>query len=138
MIFIRDYEETLKRLGTEYFIHNLQSVPNLMSWVRDNGKDLGEPHHPMKLVAADNSLTMIMQSEIDDESLNDVIRNLGLRWSIKDNSADINKKLDDTTKRLVYCFLKEYARTLRNVGGDELLEDQWVFDEMDDLGFFKE
>jgi hypothetical protein len=37
-----------------------------------------------------------------------------------------------------YCFLKEYARSLKDVSGDELLEDGWTIKAMDKLGFFRE
>ncbi len=139
MIYIKDYENELRNLGIEYFIHDLQYVPDLMSWAKENNQDLGEPHHPMKLIdKSGNGLTMVMQSEISDEMLNDVIKNLSIRWSLQNNTTDIDKKLNSTKKRLVFCFLKECARTMKDVGGDNLVEDKWVFNEMENLDFFNE
>jgi hypothetical protein len=93
----------------------------------------------MKLVAkTDDKLSMIVQSEISDEMLSAVIKNLSMRWSVKDNVTEIDKKFSNIKKRLAYCFLKEYARALKKVDGGEIAEDEWVFDEMEYLGFFKE
>lgn len=139
MILIKDYENLLKNLGIEYFIRDTQCVPDIMLWAKENDQDLSEPHYPMKLIASSgDGLTMVMQSEIDDEMLDDIIKNLSIRWSLRDNVTDIEKKLNSTKKRIVFCYLKERARTMKDVGGDDLVEDQWVFDEMDSLDFFKE
>ena len=93
----------------------------------------------MKLVTeTDDALTMVVQSDVSEEHLDDVVRNLGVRWSVRDNVSDLEKKLNSTKKRLAYCFLKEYARSLQKFEGDEILEDEWVLDEMDYLGYFRE
>jgi hypothetical protein len=139
MVDLRDYEVLLVNLGGQYFVKDIQFVPDLMTWVRENDLDLDEPFSPMKLLAnSDNTLSMILQREISDDMLNNVIKNLGIRWSLRDNVTDIDSKLNSIKKKLVYCYLKERARTMKDVGGDEQVEDQWVFDEMETLGFFKE
>jgi hypothetical protein len=81
---------------------------------------------------------MVVQKEVKDEMINDVIKDLGIRWSLRDNVTDMDTKLNNVKKRLVFCYLKERARTMKDVGGDEQVEDQWVIDEMEPLGFFKE
>jgi hypothetical protein len=139
MVDLRDYKTLLVNLGGQYFVKDIQFVPDLMTWVRENDQDLDEPYSPMKLSAnPDNTLSMILQRKISDDMLNNVIKNLGIRWSLRDNVTDIDSKLNSIKKRLVYCYLKERARTMRDVGGDEQVEDQWVLDEMETLGFFKE
>lgn len=139
MISMKDYEGDLTNLGNEYFINQLHLVPDIVTWARENNQNLGEPHMPMKLIARpDNSLVMIVQSKISEEMLSDVIKNLSMRWSVKDNVTDMEKRLNSTKKRLAYCFLKEYARSTEKVEGDELSEDEWVIEEMEYLGFFEE
>jgi len=138
MIPLKDYEVALKNLGKEYFIHNLKYVQDIKSWAKENSTELSEPHQLMKLVAATgDKLTMVMQSDIRNEVLDDVIKNLGVRWSIKDNTVNMEMKLNSLKKRIVYCFLKEYARSIRRIG-EELAQDDWVLTEMETLGFFKE
>lgn len=139
MIDIKLYEDILINLGGQYLIKDIQFVPDLMSWSKENNHDLREPYSPMKLVATQqDTLTMVMQKKIDDDMLNDVIKNLSIRWSLRDNVTDIDKTLNSIKKRLVFCFLKERAITMKDIGGDEQVEDQWVLDEMATLNFFKE
>jgi hypothetical protein len=139
MVNVRDYEDMLRDLGRDYFIEELQFVPDIVSWAKENNRDLSEPHLPMKLIVkSEDSLSMVIQEHIHDEILADVIKNLGIRWSVRDNVTDIDQKFNSLKKRLAYCFLKEYAMALDKTGGDGLSEDEWVAEEMEYLGFFKE
>ena len=93
-----------------------------MSWSKENKVDLSEPYQPMKLMTTqDNVLKMVIQSEVSEEMLDGVITNLAIRWSLRNNIADPSAKLNSVKKRLVFCFLKECAGTVKNIGGDELL-----------------
>jgi hypothetical protein len=139
MVYLSEFKDILINLGGQYFVKDLQFVPDIMSWAKEKNKDLGEPCSPMKLVAGpENKLTMVVQKEVSDEMLNNIIKNLSVRWSLRDNVTDIDNKLDNTKKRLAFCYLKERARSMKDVGGDEQVEDQWVIDEMEALDFFKE
>jgi hypothetical protein len=44
--------------------------------------------------------------------------------------------LDTDKKKLAYLFLSEYATSLPDLQ-DELLADNWVFGELERLGYFK-
>ena len=138
MILAEDYESLLRNLGIEYFIQNILFVPDLASWAMENSVGLSEPGQLMKLVPSDNELTMVIQSEIPDETLDNLIISLGVRWSLKDNVTDMSKQLNSTKKRMVFYFLKEYARSRKDFAGDELHEDDWAMKTMDNLGFFRE
>jgi hypothetical protein len=140
VIYLKDdYESVLKNLGKGYFINTINFVSDIVSWAKENNQQLGEPHSPMKLITGPgDSLIMAVQEVIKDEILDDVIKNLGIRWSVQENITDINAKLNSVKKRLVYCFLKEYARSRKNFRGDELIEDRWVLDELEGLEFFRE
>jgi len=139
VLSIKECHEDLKKLGNDYFISELKYVQDIQQWAAENQNGLTEPHLPMKLVTEDNdNLSMIVQSEVPEENIDDVIRNLSLRWSVRDNTADLVKRLNSVKKRLAYCFLKEYARTLQKVDGEEISEDEWVLEEMDYLGYFNE
>lgn len=138
MILAEDYESLLRNLGIEYFIQNIRFVPDLISWAREHNAALNEPGQLMKLISAKTELTMVIQSEIPEETLDNLITSLGVRWSLKDNAADISKQLNSTKKRIVFSFLKEYARARKDFDGDELHEDDWAIKAMDKLGFFRE
>ena len=138
MILAEDYESLLRNLAIEYFVQNIRFVPDLISWAKENNADLNEPGQLMKLVTSDNELTMVIQSEIPDSMLDNVVTNLSVRWSMKDNVNDPSKILNSKKKRLVFAFLKECARITKNIGGDELIEDEWTMQAMEKLGFFRE
>jgi len=139
MIRLTDHEELLKTLGREYFVTTVEFVPNLPDCCREVGAELGEPGQPMTVVAEEsNSLKLIAQTEVAETQVDGVIKGLGVRWALKDTSTDVVSRLDSTRKRLGFCFLKDYSRTVPNVGGDEMREDAWAVTEMERLGFFRE
>ncbi len=139
MIYLKEYEDVLAKLGNGYFIGELKYVPDITSWAEEKNLDLSEPHNLMKLVInSEDSLTMVLQEDIKEENLDNVMKGLSVRWSLKDNVTNIDDKFNSIKKRLVFSFLKEYARALNKTDGDELNEDMWVVDEMDFLGFFNE
>jgi|SRR5208337_1327441 len=138
MIFVDDFDDQLRRLGREFFIFDIQYVPDITSWAHQKGVSLKEPAQPMKLITGeDNRLVMVVQSEISDEVLGGIINGLSVRWAVRDVSADIAKRLNSLEKQLAYYFLKEFARTKKDLDGDELLEDEWAINEMEKLGFFR-
>ena len=138
MIFVDDFDDRLRSLGREFFIFDIQYVPNIKSWANQKNISLDEPAQPMKLITEENNgLVMVVQSEINDGVLDDIINALGVRWTARDVAADIEKRLNSIEKRLAYYFLKEYARTKKDLAGDELLEDEWAINEMEKLGFFR-
>ena len=136
MIFASDYETLLNDIGNKFLIRELRYIPDLRTWAKKTGLDLNEPHQLMKLIAADDTITMFIQAEIPDQMLDDNIKNLSVRWSMVDNMTDMDRKLDNVKKRLVFSFLKEYARSLEDLKRDELLEDDWAMKVMDEMGMF--
>ncbi len=139
MIYSEDYEEIFNSLGSDFFIQQIQFVPDLKMWSEEKGESLDEPYQLMKLVAGKNDiLTMYIQSNISEEVLNDIIKALNIRWALKDVASDLYRLFNSSKKRLAYCFMKEYSRTLENIGGNELQEDEWSIREMEKLGFFNE
>jgi len=105
MILAEDYESLLRNLGIEYFIQNILFVPDLASWAMENSVGLSEPGQLMKLVPSDNEMTMVIQSEIPDETLDNLIISLGVRWSLKD-MLPIFKTIKQHKKAHSFYFLK--------------------------------
>jgi len=138
MITIRNYNDMLRALARDYFVSNVYYVPDLASWAMDKGVGLSEPHQLLKLLSADNKLLLFVQETVEKETLDMPIRALGLRWSLRDNRTDPERQLNSVKKKIAYCFFKEYARSIDNVGGDELLEDDWAMIEVEKAGLFKE
>jgi len=137
MIFTKDFDPVLRNLGRELFISDIHYVNDVVSWAKKNKVTLSEPGQPMKLIVEDGRLVMLVRQEISDDLLNGIINGLSVRWTVKDVATDIANRIGGSEKRLVWYFLKEYARTKEDLAGDELLEDQWAITEMENLGFFK-
>ncbi|MEW6599789.1 MAG: hypothetical protein AB1499_02350 [Nitrospirota bacterium] len=136
MISLKKYKRNMEKLSLDYLVFNVKYVPDITEWAAENRTQLREPHLPMKLVVeSEDDMTMVIQSEVPEGMIADVIKNLGIRWSVQDNVTDMEKKLDTDLKRLAYCFLKEYARALDKVDGGELSEDEWVLEELEFLGY---
>lgn len=137
MIIAQEYDDMLRNLGKEYFIADIRYISDLGAWAKQNNIGLDEPAQPMKLVTTgDDQLVMIVQSEIDEDVLHRIITGLDIRWQVVDNRANLLFQFDTVEKRLAYVFLKEYARTKRNLVEDERLEDEWALDQMEKLGVF--
>jgi hypothetical protein len=92
----------------------------------------------MRIITEGMNLVLIVQSEIQESMLDDVLRALSLRWSLKDNASDPASSLNSVKKRLAYCLLKECAKAVKGVAGEDLSEDEWAIKEMEKLGFFLE
>ncbi len=138
MIFVDDFDDRLRSLGREFFIFDIQYVPDITAWANQKNVPLEEPGQPMKLITDDNNrLVMVVKSEISDQLLDGIINGLSVRWTVRDVAADIAKRLNSVEKRLAFCFLKEYVRTKKDLDGDDLLEDEWAINEMEKLGFFR-
>lgn len=137
MIFIEDFEDSLKSLAREFLIFDLRYVPDIKSWAGRSNISLSEPAQPMKLIVEDKDrLVLVLQKEMTDAALDGIINGLSMRWTVRDVAGDIEKRLNSTEKRLAYYLLKEYARTKQDLAGDELLEDEWAVSQMEKLGFF--
>ena len=138
MIFVEDFEDRLRSLGREFLIFDLQYVSDMASWANEKNISLDEPAQPMKLITGEGDrLVMVVQSEISNKLLDGIINSLSIRWTVRDVAGDISKRLNSIEKRLAYYFLKEYARTKKDLSGDDLLEDEWAVNEMERLGFFR-
>ena len=138
MIHAQDYDEMLRRTGQEYFVSALHYVRDLRLWANQKKVGLNEPSQPMRLSTRGKGLMLYVQSEIPEAMLDNVVKGLSVRWSLKDNAADPAATLNSVKKRLAYCLLKECGRTVRELEGDELLADEWAIKEMERLGFFRE
>jgi hypothetical protein len=138
MVRTEDYDDMFQNIAPHFFISAIYYVTDLASWSRQKGVGLSEPAQPMKLFTEGKRLMMFLQSEIEDQVLDNLVRALSVRWTLRDNVMEPSSSLNSTKKRLAFCFLKEYARTLKEATGDETLQDQWTIREMERLGFFRE
>ncbi len=138
MVFAQDFEDMLLKTGREFFVSEIRYVSNILAWSKERRNDLSEPSQPMKVLAEGKDLVLFVQSEIPEAMLENVVRGLSVRWAVKDNAADPSKRLNSVKKRLAYCLLKECAKSVKGLEEDELFEDEWAIQKLEQLGFFLE
>ena len=79
---------------------------------------------------------MVIREYVSDKIMEERINALRIRGQLKSVAFDGADLLNSNEKKLAYLFLSEYATSLPDIQ-DELLADNWAFDEMERLGFFK-
>ena len=119
------------------FPEDLIFVENVADRCREEGIIETDEERPMKLISKDGSgCRMLIKEFISDETLRERINALRIRSQLKNVAFDRADLLDSDRKRLAYLFLSEYAPSLPDIR-DDFLADDWAFDQMDRLGFFK-
>jgi hypothetical protein len=139
-MFVRDHEWYLRHL-TEH-IHMKPSdviiVENVAEWCKEHGVTENDPHRPLRFVSGNGSgPRMLISAMIPDEVLDERIRALWIRSQLKSVSYDRADRLNSETKKMAYLFLREYASAMPDLAGDDLATDEWVFEQMEQLGMFK-
>ncbi len=113
-------------------------VEDIAAWCREQGIPETDELRPMKLILKEAAgCTMLIRELLPREVLNERVNALGIRSQLKSVAADRAEALDSDRKRLAYLFLSEYAVSLPDVQ-DDFLADDWAFDQMKRLGFFKQ
>ncbi len=138
MILSNTCDAVLQRIAAEYLISRIEYVDDLAAWAAARTVGIAEPGQPVVICVEPGGLVAGVRKALDEDMLEGVVRAMAVRWSLTDNAVDMEARLNSTKKRLAFCFLKEYARTIRSLGGDELREDEWTIHAMDRLGFFLE
>jgi hypothetical protein len=137
----RDYEAALKDLLEEYCLFLVESVfvKSVHDWCRENSEEEPDKEKPLRLVAhTDNrGCKLVINELIPDKVVEGRINALSVRSALTNVASNKADLLDSDKKKLAFLFLAEYASALPDLE-DEILQDQWVFQEMERLGFFKE
>lgn len=134
------YRELLKRLAGECGIGeaDLEFVENVSDWSVARGVPEPDRNLPVKAIPKGAAgCNVAVMKDIPDEVVQDRIKALSVRSALTNVALDRAATLNSEKKKLAYLFLSEYARTLPDID-DDLLADNWAFEEMERLGFFKE
>lgn len=140
-MYTRDYYELFRYLMEQYCLlqEDLIFVDDIASWCRENGIPEPDKERPFKLVSKDGiGCKMLIRENITDEILEQRINALRVRSQLRNLLVSRADLLNSNKKKLTYLFLSEYATSLPDMGADDFLIDDWTFEEMERLGFFKE
>lgn len=136
----KDHEDLIKDMISSYCLLSteLLFVDSVYNWCKENGIKDADRKRPLKLILEDDrACKMVINDRVPRDILEERVNALRVRsalLNVANNKADM---LDSDRKRLAYLILSEYASTAQNPD-DELLADQWAFDEMEKKGFFRE
>jgi hypothetical protein len=138
-MFVRDYEWYIRHL-TEH-VHmkpmDVVIVENVSEWCKEHGVPERDRNKPLKLVSENGAGShMLIAEMIPDDVIKERINALRLRSQIENVRFDRADLLSSATKKLAYLFLKEYSLSIPELADDELAADDWVFEQMDQIGMF--
>ncbi len=112
-------------------------VDDIAGWCKEHGIPETDDKKPIKLVSKEGSgCRMVIKEDISNEVVHERIEALRVRSQLKNVAFDRADLLDSDRKKLAYLFLNEYAFSLPEIQ-DDILADDWAFDQMERIGFFK-
>ncbi len=136
----REYYELFRYLAEQrcLFQEDVVFVDNIADWCRERGIPEADRQRPFKLVSKDGiGCKMLIAEDVPEEVIEKRITAMGIREQVLNVALDRTQMLDSEQKKLAYLFLHEYAFSLPEIGDDEILADNWAFEEMERLGYFK-
>ncbi len=137
----REYSELFRYLMEKVCLphEDIVFVENIARWCREQGIPETDKERPLKLVLDEKAgCRMLIRENIPDKIVTQRIDAMRIRGQVQNVAFDRAEMLDSDYRKLAYLFLSEYAFSLPEISGDPLLADNWAFDEMERLGYFKE
>lgn len=112
-------------------------VDNIADWCKERGIPEPDKEKPLKLILKDGQgCKLLLREDVPDEAIDERIRAVRIRDQVTDVASSRADLLDSLQRKLAFLFLNEYAYSLPEVK-DDLLADEWAFNEMERLGYFK-
>ncbi|MGD0885127.1 MAG: hypothetical protein ABSA46_09700 [Thermodesulfovibrionales bacterium] len=136
----RDYSELFRYLMDQYCLpqENLLFVEDISGWCVKHDICEADAQRPVKLVLDEaQGCRVLVKEHLTEDILEGRLNALRMRGQIQNNATDRVDLLDSGQKKLAYLFLSEYAASLTDLADDELAADNWAFEEMKRLGFFR-
>ncbi len=113
-------------------------VEDIVGWCKENGVPETDGEMPFKLISRNGQgCLMLVKEEVSERVIDERIRAMTIRDQLDNAAVDRGERLNSIQKKLAYLFLREYAVSLPDVGTDDILADNWTFDQMKDLGYFR-
>lgn len=79
---------------------------------------------------------LLVREDVPDEVIDQRIRAVKIRDQVTNVATSRADTLDTIQRKLAFLFLNEYAYSQADVK-DDLQADDWAFDTMTELGYFK-
>lgn len=135
----REYFELFRYLMEQRCLlqEDIIFVESIAGWCRQYGIPETDRERPFKIISKEGrGCRMLIREELPEEVIEERINAMRVRGQLLNIAVDRADMLDSDQKKLAYLFLSEYARSLPDTN-DDLLADDWAFQEMERLGYFK-
>ena len=135
----REYFEVFRYLMEQRCLlqEDIIFVENIADWCKENGIPEPDRERPLKLIAKDGKgCKMLIKEDVPEKVIEKRINAMRIRGQVQNVAFDRADMLDSVHKKLAFLFLAEYATSLPDTQGDDLLADNWAFEEMKRLGYF--
>lgn len=135
----REYQELFRHIMEQRCLlpESVVFVEDIVDWCKENDVPETDRETPFKLIARSKGCLMLVKEEVPDRVIDERIRAMMIRDQVDNAAVDRGEKLNSIQKKLAYLFLREYAVSLPEVGSDDIMADNWTFEEMGRLGYFK-
>lgn len=112
-------------------------VEDISVWCREHDIPEQDKEKPLKLISEDGrGRKMLIKENVPEEVIDERINAVRIRNQLVNAAFSKADMLDTIHKKLAFLFLDEFAYGLPEVD-DDLLADNWAFEEMERLGYFK-
>jgi hypothetical protein len=135
----REHYELFRYLMEQHclFPEDILFVENIADWCKEHGIPETDADRPLAIVSKEGAgCRILIKEHVSDRVMNERVNALRVRSQLKNVAFDRADLLNSDRKKLAYLFLSEFAVSLPDVQ-DDFLADDWSFDEMERLGFFK-
>jgi hypothetical protein len=135
----REYYELFRYLMQKRCLkeEDIVFVENIAQWCKEQGIPEPDRDRPFKLLMKDGQgCKMLIREDLPDNIIDERIRAVSIRNQISNVASGKTDMLDTPHRKLAFLFLNEYAYSLPEVV-DDLHADNWAFEEMERLGYFK-
>jgi hypothetical protein len=136
---MREYFELFRYLMEKQCLkqEDIVFVGNVAEWCKERGIPEPDKEKPLKLIMKDGEgCKLLIREDTPDEVVDERIRAVRIRNQVTNVASSRTDTLDTIHRKLAFLFLDEYAYSLPDVK-DDLLADEWAFNEMEKLGYFK-
>lgn len=136
---MREHFEVFRYLMEQHCMlqEDIVFVDNIPEWCKDFGIPEPDKQKPLKLILKDGQgCKLLVKEDVSDEVIDERISAARIRGQVTNVAASKADMLDSLQRKLAFLFLNEYAYSIPEVK-DDLLADEWAFNEMERLGYFK-
>ncbi len=136
---MREYYEVFRYLMEKQCLphEDILFVEDIAEWCKERGVPERDKERPLKLVVKEGvGCKLLLREDVPDEVIDRRIRAVKIRDQVTNAASGRADTLDSIQKKLAFLFLNEYAYSQTDVK-DDLQADDWAFNTMNELGYFK-